>query len=45
MPAATTYRDATSALSGLHSSSHRVTLTYQMSQLNIRVGDVEEVVH
>jgi D-serine deaminase-like pyridoxal phosphate-dependent protein len=45
IPAGTTYGDATSSSSGLRSSSHGATLTQQMSELNIRVGDMEETVH
>jgi hypothetical protein len=45
MPAGTANGDATSLSSGLRSSSRGVTLTQQMSELNIRVSDVEEAVH
>jgi D-serine deaminase-like pyridoxal phosphate-dependent protein len=41
----TAYKDATSSSSGLRLSSRGATLTQQMSELNIRVGDMEEIVH
>jgi hypothetical protein len=43
--AGTTYGDATSSSSGLHLASCGATLTQQMSELNIRVGDMDETVH
>jgi hypothetical protein len=45
VPAGITYGDATSPSSGLQSSSLGATLTQQMSELNIRVDDMEETVH
>jgi hypothetical protein len=45
VPTGTTYKDATSLSSRLRSSSRGATLTQQMSELNIRVGDMEETVH
>jgi hypothetical protein len=45
IPAGTTNEDATSSSAGLCSLSRGVTLTQEMSELNIRVDDVEEAVH
>ena len=44
-PAGATYGDDTSSSSGLRSSSRGATLTQQMSELNIRVGTMEETMH
>ena len=43
-PAGATYGDSSSS-SGLRSSSRGATLTQQMSELNIRVGTMEETMH
>jgi hypothetical protein len=45
IPAGAAYGDATSSSSGLRLSSRGATLTQQMSELNIRVSDMEETVH
>jgi hypothetical protein len=42
VPTGTGYGDATSSSSRLRLSSHGATLTQQMSELNIQVGDMEE---